>query len=722
MKSKTAIGIIVIIIILAIIGISVFSLGITGKASSKESITIGFMGPLTGDTGAYGQNEKNAIEMALEKINNEGGINGNALKVIYEDGKCLGKDAAIAVQKLVEIDKVKVILGGACSGETLAAAPITEKSKVILFSAFSSNPAISNSGDYVFRVSPPDDDAGIKIASEMIKKYNKVAILSENTDYALGVRKVFIEEYKKMGGSVIADEIYNQGEKDYRTQIAKIKESNPDVIFVNPQDGVTMGYAFKQIRELGLNQQIFTVMALQDALEIAGNAMDNAIIADWPDVPKNGINLIEKYKERYGKMPVHNWAVGARYDSVFIIANALKKCGENTDCIKDFLYNMDWYDGVIGRYKFDSNGDPIGIEYVLKTVKNGNFVSFEQDLSGTIKIGATLSLTGDMSAYGLGAQNALLMAQDLINGNGGINGKELKIIFEDDTCDPKVAINTINKLIFFDNVKAVIGPVCSTAMLPVAPIAEQNKVILFSGSATNSKITQAGDFIFRNIPSDSFQGKYAAEFIFSNMNKKNVAVGFSNEEYGAGLKDVFVSRFKELGGTIVDIESNERGAADMRAQLEKIKQSKPELIYYNGFPKDIGNFVKQARELGINVTIFTGEIGGDAQITTIAGNAANGLLYTQPRQMTSDEFKADYKSRFGTDPALYSDNYYDIAYLLANAMKICAEDSNCIKNELYKIKDYKGVSGTITIDGNGDLATAEYDINIISDGKSTLFR
>ena len=153
--NKTAKIILGLIIVAAIIWIGVGLI----KPVSTEPIKIGYIGPLTGGVAAYGETEKNVIELALQEINSSGELN-RKLEVIYEDGKCDGKDAATAAQKLINIDKVKIILGGACSAETLAAAPLAEENKVILFSSFASNPSISQAGDYIFRNCFSDADFG----------------------------------------------------------------------------------------------------------------------------------------------------------------------------------------------------------------------------------------------------------------------------------------------------------------------------------------------------------------------------------------------------------------------------------------------------------------------------------------------------------------------------------------------------------------------------------
>lgn len=372
--TKWIIGIIIVIVVVAV------GYSLATKAPKETGpIKIGFIAPLTGDAATYGIDEKNATVLAVEEINDAGGIKGRKLEIVYEDGKCSGKDAVTAAQKLINIDGVKIILGGACSGETLSVAPIAEQNKIILFSAFSSSPDITKAGDYIFRNSPSDLDVAKGYSQFIVNKagYKNIAILSENTDYADGVRKVFSEEIDRLGGKIVADEIFKQGERDFRTNIARVKTLNPEAIFINPQSGVTGGLVLKQIKDLGVSVPVFSVFVFggKDALEAAGSASEGLIYFDVVGLmtTEKGKSFADKFTARFGKIGGNDYDTGARYDSVYIISDALKKCSsEDTDCIKNYLYSIDWYDGVIGRYKFDSNGDVFGIEPLTpKIIKNG---------------------------------------------------------------------------------------------------------------------------------------------------------------------------------------------------------------------------------------------------------------------------------------------------------------------------------------------------------------
>ncbi len=349
---------------------------------SAGTIKLGSVIVLTGDAAAYGIDVKNSIGIALNEINAQGGINGKKLEVIFEDGKCTGKDAATAANKLVYVDKVKVIFGGSCSGETLSMAPITEQNKVILFSSTSSSPLLTTAGDYVFRNHPSDAFAGAQLAEVILKKYKKAAILSENTDYAQALREVFKKKISEGGGQIVADEVFDQGNKDFRTQLTKIKASSPDVIFINPQSGVAGGLAVKQARELGLNQQLYAAYfgGASDFLEQASGAAEGLIYVDLPILePSNAKanSLLSKYKAEFEKDPVYPTFAALGYDAAYIIVDAIKSCGEGTDCIKNWLYAMDDYNGAAGKYRFDSNGDVVGVTLSVRQIVNGTVVPYQ---------------------------------------------------------------------------------------------------------------------------------------------------------------------------------------------------------------------------------------------------------------------------------------------------------------------------------------------------------
>lgn len=377
--SKTAkwlIAIIVVIIVIA--GVWYFNSPSSSSVSTETGpIIIGFIGPLSGDGASYGLTEKNTTQMAVDEINNAGGINGRKVTVVYEDSKGDGKEATIATTKLIDVDKVQVILGGTFSSETLAAAPIAEKSKVILFSAFSSNPQITNSGDYVFRNSPSDVDVAKLDANAIVNKsYKKVALISENTDYPQGVRKIMKEVFASKGVEVVADELYGgagTSVSDFRDSLTKIKAAKPDVIYINPAGSKSGGLIVKQARQLGIVVPLNGNFSLSgpDSLAAAGKFIEGVTVSDTSGLAEKGNLILAKYKQLFGSDPANLFELGAAYDRVYIIRDAIAAVGYDPDKIQAYIYGLSNYSGALGNYKFDSNGDVVGVGFTNYVIKNG---------------------------------------------------------------------------------------------------------------------------------------------------------------------------------------------------------------------------------------------------------------------------------------------------------------------------------------------------------------
>ncbi len=349
-------------------------------AADTSPIKIGVMYPLTGDGAAYGLPIQKATQIALEEINAKGGVNGRKLEFVYEDSKCNPKDGNSAAQKLVNIDKVKVIIGGVCSGETLGAAPITEAGKVILISPSATSPDVTKSGDYVFRVAPSDAYAGVVASDYAFKdlKATKAAIISESTDYAQGLRRVFKENYAKLGGTIVADEVYNPEDTDFRTQVTKVKAANPDIIYLLPQTVPKAVLLVKQVKEAGVKTQLLTAEVLGAKSVVKENAdlMEGLIgIEQKVDekAPKTA-TLLAKYKQDTGEeAPFPQYLAGA-YDIVYLLADAIAKNGYDSDKIKAYLYGVKDYEGAVGKITLDENGDPI-MDYSIKQAKKGDMVT-----------------------------------------------------------------------------------------------------------------------------------------------------------------------------------------------------------------------------------------------------------------------------------------------------------------------------------------------------------
>lgn len=372
--TKIIVGIVIIVVIVVLV--VVFS----GKEQEKGIIKIGFACPLTGEVASAGEVIKNGIDLAVEEINSRGGIDGKKIEVIYEDGKCDGKEAATAAQKLINIDKVKIVVA-CCSGEVLAIAPISEPTKVILFSPSGSNPKIAEAGEYIFRNHPDDNAAGSELARLIYKEYKKTAIITESTEYTEGLKTTFIESYTSLGGEIVFNESFSPGTKDFRSILIKMKDKSPEAIFINTQSDPPAILVAKQARELGLNQQFYGAYLTGGDYVKAGDFTEGTIIIDTPGLESDRsatIAFLKAYEDRYGEEPqAYPYFSGAAYDTIYILTQTIKKHGENTDKIKGYLYELPSYSGVIGDYRFNEKGDVVGIKFSIKTVRNGQIVPYE---------------------------------------------------------------------------------------------------------------------------------------------------------------------------------------------------------------------------------------------------------------------------------------------------------------------------------------------------------
>ncbi|MBI2130758.1 ABC transporter substrate-binding protein [Candidatus Woesearchaeota archaeon] len=349
-------------------------------AADTSPIKIGVMYPLSGDAAAYGLPIQKATQIAVDEINAKRGIKGRQIQLIYEDSKCNPKDGNAAAQKLVNIDNVKVIIGGVCSGETLGAAPITEAGKVILISPSATSPDVTNAGDYVFRVAPSDAYAGVVASDYAFKdlKAKKAAVISESTDYAQGLRKVFKENFAKLGGTIVADEVYNPEDTDFRTQVTKVKAANPDVIYVLPQPPQKGILLVKQIKEAGIKTQLLTAEVLIGRNVVKENAVNFegmiGIEQKFDDKAPKAAALLAKYKQATEEDAPFPGYMGGAYDVVYLLSDAIGKHGMDTEKIKSYLYAVKGYEGAVGKLTIDQNGDPI-MDYSIKQAKGGELVT-----------------------------------------------------------------------------------------------------------------------------------------------------------------------------------------------------------------------------------------------------------------------------------------------------------------------------------------------------------
>ncbi len=369
--SKKYLGIVVAVILIAVIII----IAALGQKNNSGEIKIGFFGPLSGDTAVYGEPSLRGLTMAAEELNKKGGIDGKNIAIVAEDSKCSGKDAVSAVTKLLDVDHVEYLIGGSCSGEVLAVTSMVNDRNVLLFSPFASSPEIAGKG--IFRVVPSDAIAGPFMANDLVKTYKRIAVITEKTDYAVGLRNELVKPYEEAGGTIISNESFDTKTTDFRSLLQKVKSQNPDLIFINPQSGATGARIAKQARELGITTQFATFFITGEDFT-SEPAAEGTIIFDIPSLAKNSSanTFIANYESKHGK-PSYPFAAGSAYDILHVLKLAIEKSGQDNQKIREYLFTMKPYTGMVGTFSFDMNGDTKGLGYTKLVIKDKKAVPFE---------------------------------------------------------------------------------------------------------------------------------------------------------------------------------------------------------------------------------------------------------------------------------------------------------------------------------------------------------
>lgn len=365
-----------LLIVLAAIGTFalVYTLQTDNTTNKNSTITVGAIFPLSGGPARYGELEKKGLELAKDKINQNGGVKGKRLKIVYQDSKGKPKQGVSAWHQLTNTYNIPVMLSS-ISSVCQAVAPLANRDKITLVSTDCVTSEYSSPNDYTFRVISGSTREGKEMAQYLDQKgEEKVAILQINNAYGEGVASSFKQNFKDIDqkNEITSHQTFSSGQADFQTSLTKIKTSNPDAIYLISYAAEAENILQEQ-KELGLEAQIYAAQPFEDRTLLENvPGLAEEVIYMTPNIRTDeGEKFIEKYKKEYGEKPRVN-AVRT-YDALHIIAKAMRQCEEITsDCIKQKLYDIE-YKGGVGTLDFDKNGD-VDLPYVIKTVKDGEFV------------------------------------------------------------------------------------------------------------------------------------------------------------------------------------------------------------------------------------------------------------------------------------------------------------------------------------------------------------
>ena len=331
----------------------------------------------------------------------------------------------------------------------------------------------------------------------------------------------------------------------------------------------------------------------------------------------------------------------------------------------------------------------------------------QQAKEDQIKIGSVLELTGNASSYGQSALKAIKLALKEINAQGGVLGKELVLISEDNKSEPADAANATTKLIQQDQVDALISCMASSNGIASANIAQASQVPYVAPATVAPEVTQAGDYIFRVCFISPYQGKIMAKFATEKLKAKRIAILTDmSTDYSKGLTKFFKEDFTKLGGQIVGEEAYSQKDTDFSAQLTKIKNLKPDAIFVPGYYNEVGLIAKQAKQLGINIPLLGGDAWDSPKIVEMGGKAIDGCYFVnhysaQDSDPKIKEFIEKFQKEYGEVPDSMAALGYDAVIVLADAIKRAGStDKKAVRDALAATKDFQAVTGSLTMDAD----------------------
>jgi branched-chain amino acid transport system substrate-binding protein len=332
---------------------------------------------------------------------------------------------------------------------------------------------------------------------------------------------------------------------------------------------------------------------------------------------------------------------------------------------------------------------------------------------GVIKIGHYASMTGGTANFGQSSDKGARLAIDELNAAGGVLGRKLELVTEDDRSQSSEARTAALKLIQQDKVVALIGEIASSNAIAAAPEAQKAQIPMVSPGATNPEVTQKGDYIFRICFIDPFQGEVMAKFAYNSLGKRSAAILIDvKSAYAVGLGQYFKETFVQLGGTISAEEAYTAGDIEFKAQLTKIKGGNPEVLFIPGYYTEVGLIARQARELGLNTVLLGGD-GWDSPKTIEVGGAAIEGAYFSNHYAADDpnpviqDFITKFQARHNEVPDAMAVLGYDAARIVADAIsRAGSTEGPKIREALATTKDFPGVSGSITIDAERNARKA----------------
>lgn len=340
----------------------------------------------------------------------------------------------------------------------------------------------------------------------------------------------------------------------------------------------------------------------------------------------------------------------------------------------------------------------------------------------TIKFGVAGPHSGDLASYGLPSVNAAKIVIDKVNANGGINGKQIEMLVEDDVCKPEISTNTATKLVS-DGVEVVLGHICSGATIAAMPIYKDSGILVMSPSATSDELTLSGNYpnFFRTIAPNAAQSPAMVDFAIDKLGLKKIAIIHDKGDYGKPLAEGAKKHIEETGkGEVVLFEGITPGAMDYTAIVQKIKQSGADVVIFGGYHPEASKLVTIMKKKRLKTQFVSDDGVKDDTFIKVAGKAAEGVYAAGPQDNSTNPMataaKEEHKAAFGSDPGAFYEGAYAATVVMLNAI----EKAGSTKLEdLKKVLQTEKVAtpvGNINFDKNGDAIGVGFSMYVVENG------
>jgi branched-chain amino acid transport system substrate-binding protein len=356
---------------------------VAAPVSAQNTIKIGFFAPITGPAAADGMSAKNAVELGVKEVNDDGGINGKKVELIIYDDRLKAEEAVAIANRLIERDKVVGVVSGSYSGPTRVTAPIFQKAGMPMVAGYAVHPDVTwnpntkTPNDFIFRNGFLGEVEGAAAAEFAVKdlKAKRISIIAMDNDFGRSISAGFAEGAEKLGATILTKQMYKfPGEKDFRPYLTTIKEGNPDLIFAAGYYNEAASMV-RQAKELGIKSQILGEEGFDSPkfLEIAGDAAEGVMIAtnlDRDDRRPVVQNFLKNYRAAYGEDA--DMVGASTYDAFMILVSAIKKAGTDPKAIRKALLETKDYNGLTGKISRFVQGEVVK-PVQIQIVKGGKF-------------------------------------------------------------------------------------------------------------------------------------------------------------------------------------------------------------------------------------------------------------------------------------------------------------------------------------------------------------